>query len=137
MNKEINYAKEYHEETKHSEISIQLSRHYLDWNNKPLPFKIYSRLPSISLPKDFPQPTEGASINIDIIQGPIRGRKTITFKTTKDHTTTIDVEWDIGLSGFYGKLYAATPIAASTLLQYGSIWQHLYMNPIYVGDKQQ
>ncbi len=60
VNKEINYAKEYHEETKHSEISIQLSRHYLDWNNKPLPFKIYSRLPSISLPKDFPQPTEGA-----------------------------------------------------------------------------
>jgi ribosome-associated toxin RatA of RatAB toxin-antitoxin module len=42
------------------------------------------------------------SINIDIIQGPIRGRKTITFKTTKDHTTTIDVEWDIRLSGFYG-----------------------------------
>ena len=60
VNKEINYAKEYHEETKHSEISIQLSRHYLEWNNKPLPFKIYSRLPSISLPKDFPQPTEGA-----------------------------------------------------------------------------
>ena len=60
VNKEINYAKEYHEETKHSEISIQLSRHYLDWNNKPLPFKIYSGLPSISLPKDFPQPTEGA-----------------------------------------------------------------------------
>ena len=60
LNKEINYAKEYHEETKHSEISIQLSRHYLDWNNKPLPFKIYSSLPSIPLPNDFPQPTEGA-----------------------------------------------------------------------------
>ena len=60
MNKEINYAKEYHEETKHSEISIQLSRHYLDWNNKPLSFKIYSSLSSISLPNDFPQPTEGA-----------------------------------------------------------------------------
>jgi SagB-type dehydrogenase family enzyme len=60
VNEEINYAKEYHEDTKHSEISIQLSRHYLDWNNKPLPFKIYSSLSSISLPKDFPQPTEGA-----------------------------------------------------------------------------
>ena len=42
------------------------------------------------------------SINIDIIQGPIRGRKTITLKTIKDHTTRIDVEWDIRLSGFYG-----------------------------------
>jgi SagB-type dehydrogenase family enzyme len=60
VNKEINYAKEYHEETKHSEISIQLSRHYLDWNNKPLSFKIYSSLPSISLPKDFQQPTDDA-----------------------------------------------------------------------------
>ena len=60
VNKEINYAKQYHEETKHSEISIQLSRHYLDWNNKPLPFKIYSSLPSLPLPNDFPQPTEGA-----------------------------------------------------------------------------
>ena len=42
------------------------------------------------------------SINIDIIQGPIRGRKTITLKTIKDHATRIDVEWDIRLSGFYG-----------------------------------
>ena len=42
------------------------------------------------------------SINIDIIQGPIRGRKTIILKTVKDHTTRIDVEWDIRLSGFYG-----------------------------------
>jgi carbon monoxide dehydrogenase subunit G len=42
------------------------------------------------------------SINIDIIQGPIRGRKTIALKTIKDHTTRIDVEWDIRLSGFYG-----------------------------------
>jgi SagB-type dehydrogenase family enzyme len=60
LNKEINYAKEYHEETKHSVISIQLSRHYLDWNSKPLPFKVYSNLPLTSLPKDFSQPIEGA-----------------------------------------------------------------------------
>ena len=60
MNNETKYAKEYHEETKHSEISIQRSRHYLDWNNKPLPFKVYSNLPLISLPTDFSQPTLGA-----------------------------------------------------------------------------
>jgi ribosome-associated toxin RatA of RatAB toxin-antitoxin module len=42
------------------------------------------------------------SINIEIIEGPIRGRKTITLKTIKNHTTRIDVEWDIRLSGFYG-----------------------------------
>jgi SagB-type dehydrogenase family enzyme len=79
VNKEINYAKEYHEETKHSEISIQLSRHYFDWNNKPLPFKIYSRLPSISLPKDFPQPTEGALTSIGKTKT-TRGKTVIEIK---------------------------------------------------------
>ena len=64
MNNETKYAKEYHEETKHSEVSIQQSRHYLDWNNKPLPFKVYSNLPLISLPTDFSQPTQGALISI-------------------------------------------------------------------------
>ena len=42
------------------------------------------------------------SINIEIIEGPMIGRKTITLKTIKNHTTRIDVEWDIRLSGFYG-----------------------------------
>ena len=42
------------------------------------------------------------SINIEIIEGPIRGRKSITLKTIKNHTKRIDVEWDIRLSGFYG-----------------------------------
>ena len=42
------------------------------------------------------------SINIEIIEGPIRGRKTITLKTIKNDTTRIDVEWDIRPSGFYG-----------------------------------
>ena len=60
MNYETKYAKKYHEETKHSPISIQLSRHYLDWNNKPLPFKAYSTLSSISLPTDFSLPVQGA-----------------------------------------------------------------------------
>lgn len=64
MNNETKYAKEYHEATKHSEISTQRSRHYLDWNTKPLPFKIYTDLPIISLPTDFSQPTQGALISI-------------------------------------------------------------------------
>jgi SagB-type dehydrogenase family enzyme len=58
-------AIEYHEATKHSELSIQLSRHYLDWDNKPRPFKIYTKLPSISLPRDFSQPTMSALKSIN------------------------------------------------------------------------
>ena len=46
----------YHESTKHSEISLRTSGHYLDWANKPSQFKIYEDLTSISLPKNFPKP---------------------------------------------------------------------------------
>jgi ribosome-associated toxin RatA of RatAB toxin-antitoxin module len=42
------------------------------------------------------------SINVEIIQGPIRGKKKIALKTIGNHTTRIDVEWDIKMSGFYG-----------------------------------
>ena len=59
-NYEINYAIEYHEKTKHSELSLQRSRHYLDFDNKPRPFKSYSDLPSIPLPHDFPIPSGNA-----------------------------------------------------------------------------
>ena len=38
---------DYHEATKHSEQSTRASRHFLDWENKPLPFKIYRELEPI------------------------------------------------------------------------------------------
>ena len=76
MNNETKYAKEYHEESKHSEVSIQQSRHYLDWNNKPLPFKVYSNLPLISLPTDFSQPTQGALFSIGKTQ-PTKGKSVV------------------------------------------------------------
>ena len=65
MNYETKFAKKYHDETKHSPVSIQRSKHYLDWNNKPLPFKTYSNLSPISLPNDFYQPFQGALSCID------------------------------------------------------------------------
>ncbi len=55
-----NAALAYHEETKHSEISVRMSAHYLDWENKPSPFKIYRNLPSVLLPHDFLSPQEPA-----------------------------------------------------------------------------
>src|SRR5712692_1708223 len=53
-------AQTYHDATKHSEISLRTSGHYLDWENKPAPFKVYGNLPSIPLPRDFPRPEEAA-----------------------------------------------------------------------------
>ena len=37
-------------------MSIRLSNHYLDWDNKPKPFKFYTNIPSSPLPADFPLP---------------------------------------------------------------------------------
>ncbi len=70
-NNEINYAIEYHEETKHSELSLRMSRHYLDFDNKPRPFKVYLDLPSISLPGDFPIPTRDALMCIRSVMRPL------------------------------------------------------------------
>lgn len=56
LNRDTTHASNYHEATKHSEIRLQTSAHYLDWANKPSQFKIYEDLESLSLPRDFPRP---------------------------------------------------------------------------------
>ena len=53
-------ARTYHEATKHSEVSLRSSGHYLDWDSRPSPFKLYKNLDSISLPRDFARPSESA-----------------------------------------------------------------------------
>src|SRR5262245_49707942 len=44
----------YHEETKHSYESVYRSRHFLDWDNQPRPFKLYLGLEAMPLPPDLP-----------------------------------------------------------------------------------
>src|SRR5262245_47176939 len=44
----------YHDATKHSFRSVRDNAHFLDWSNKPLPFKIYTTLDPIELPRDVP-----------------------------------------------------------------------------------
>ncbi len=56
-NSNTQVAKEYHEATKHSEISVRSSPHVLDWENKPKSFKIYASLPQKPLPSNFPLPS--------------------------------------------------------------------------------
>jgi len=50
-NRDVEAAWEYHEGTKHSFQSVHSSQHFLDFENKPLPFKIYTGLEPISLPQ--------------------------------------------------------------------------------------
>lgn len=48
-NREIEAAWAYHNGTKHSYQSIRTNPHYLDWENQPIPFKIYPKVAPIPL----------------------------------------------------------------------------------------
>jgi SagB-type dehydrogenase family enzyme len=85
VNKEIRYALDYHEATKHSETSLMTSRHSLDFDNKPIPFKIYLELPSISLPGNFPTPEVNA---LSCISGMLSQRSSNEMKGLMTTTTT-------------------------------------------------
>lgn len=43
-NREIQAAWKYHDGSKHSYWSIRTYPHFLDWANRPLPFKIYPKM---------------------------------------------------------------------------------------------
>ncbi len=53
QNKHLDAAWQYHTGTKHSQVSVRTSPHFLDWENKPLLFKIYPTLEVMRLPRDF------------------------------------------------------------------------------------
>jgi SagB-type dehydrogenase family enzyme len=87
VNKEIRYALDYHEATKHSEASLMASRHYLDFDNKPIPFKIYLELPSIPLPINFPTPEVNA---LSCISGMISQKSSDDMKGLTTAMTSTD-----------------------------------------------
>jgi SagB-type dehydrogenase family enzyme len=52
-NRDIQATWAYHNETKHSYESIRANRHYLDWDNQPIAFKIYPTLDPVPLPHEL------------------------------------------------------------------------------------
>jgi len=54
-NRDIQAAWKYHDGTKHSYWSIRNDPHFLDWANRPQPFKIYPQIEPLPLPRDVPQ----------------------------------------------------------------------------------
>lgn len=48
-NRDIASARDYHERTSHSIVSIRSGPHFLDWDNQPHPFKVYENLESLPL----------------------------------------------------------------------------------------
>ena len=69
MNYDISYSINYHEMTKHSEFSVMNSNYFLNWNNRPKPFKVYEDLTSLPLPTDFPHPTLNAVMAVSNLSG--------------------------------------------------------------------
>ncbi len=59
-NRDPQIARNYHEGTKHSAQSIRADPHPLDWENHPLPFKVYPGLDPIPFPTDLPPSEMGA-----------------------------------------------------------------------------
>ncbi len=67
-NREIQAAWKYHDGTKHSSWSIRNHPHFLDWANRPLPFKIYPKIDPLALPREVPQTGVAA---LSAISGPV------------------------------------------------------------------
>src|SRR5579864_6884851 len=61
-NQDTDATWKYHNGTKHSPLSIRAHPHFLDWDNKPLPFKIYPTLEVSRLPK-HPKQTGVAALS--------------------------------------------------------------------------
>ena len=59
-NDEVGVARRYHEQTKHSPESVRRDRHFLDWDNQPLPFKLYRGLEEVPLPSVEARPGPAA-----------------------------------------------------------------------------
>jgi SagB-type dehydrogenase family enzyme len=51
-NRDLDATWKYHNATKHSYASVRTNPHSLDWENKPLPFKIYPTLEVTRLPQE-------------------------------------------------------------------------------------
>ncbi len=68
-NESVEVARGYHERTKHSEERLRASPHQLDWDNRPVPFKLYRDLETIPLPRQLEPGTVSALHAISSLAG--------------------------------------------------------------------
>src|SRR5262245_39763882 len=52
-NADIRIGRAFHDETAHTPHSVRTSGHTLEWDIKPFPFKVYTDLRAVPLPRDF------------------------------------------------------------------------------------
>src|ERR1700722_16876022 len=52
-NRDIDAARTYHATTKHSYTSVRTDGHHLDWDNRPMPYKLYPEVAGLALARDL------------------------------------------------------------------------------------
>ena len=77
MNDDARVARAFHDRTAHSRASVRTSGHVLDWEIKPFPFKVYTDLPPVSLPRDFEPLTADALTALGAESPPAPARLTL------------------------------------------------------------
>jgi SagB-type dehydrogenase family enzyme len=82
-NAEVRIARQFHDLTAHTPHSVHTSRHSLDWDNKPFPFKIYPELPALPLPRDV------AAVAVDTLAALGPGAPAAVSGLTLEHLTTV------------------------------------------------
>src|SRR5260370_37679231 len=55
VNSKLEAAWKYHNATNHSYASVHNDLHFLDWANRPLPFKAYTAVEPLALPREARQ----------------------------------------------------------------------------------
>jgi SagB-type dehydrogenase family enzyme len=81
QNDNLDAARQYHSGTKHSYLSIRMHPHILDWENKPLLFKIYPTLEVTRLPRDFNDTGKAALAAIAATSNATTGEAVPDFET--------------------------------------------------------
>jgi SagB-type dehydrogenase family enzyme len=72
-NRDVQATWKYHDDTKHSPWSVRSNPHFLDFENRPLPFKIYPTIEPRPLPRDLSQTGVTA---LSAIAAPVRSLRT-------------------------------------------------------------
>ena len=87
-NDDVDAALRYHEITKHSEEKLAGDPYFLDWSNRPQPFKLYRELESVILPADPATLVHGTppaleAIALSGVDVPVKGRSESTLDISR------------------------------------------------------
>src|SRR5438132_10822139 len=99
VNSNLEAAWKYHNTSKHSYASVHNNPHFLDWSNQPLPFKAYTTLEPLRLPREVRQTGVAAlsaiaeSIHLEAKVGP--DLEALAQLRSEEHTSELQSHSDL------------------------------------------